>query len=194
MAAMRIAPRSIVRIIPLVIATCGVAACGSNPAVSPSGAPVPVGQGVPSHGSGCVTTAEATRVWNGIDAKLNAIEADPKHGGASYVATGSALNLIEQYLAQQLEANSFTEIEVDKLESVAIVDAGCNNGTLKLRVTMTLVKDDYVKANGKVDHADPAVGKTLHYNESFVRAGGVWKESDFQNLDNPPVTQTPQLV
>lgn len=179
--------------IPLALAVSSAVACGST-SVPATAIPVPAGAGVPANGSGCVTTAEATRIWNGIDAKLNAIEADPKHGGASFVATGNALSQIEQYLAQQLEANSFTELEVDRLDSISVVSAGCNNGTLQIRVTMTLVRDDYLKANGQVDHADPAVGKTLHYIESFKRFGGVWKETDFQSLDNPPATQTPQLV
>jgi len=186
-------PRARLALIPAAVAACAVVACGSTTAPA-TAAPVPHGAGVPAHGNGCVTNAEATRIWKAIDAKLNAIEADPKHGGASYVATGNALTQIEQYLAQQLEANSFTELEVDRLDSIAVVSPGCNNGTLQVRVTMTLVRDDYIKTNGQVDHADPAVGKTLHYIESFTRSSGVWKESDFQSLDNPPATQTPQLV
>jgi len=175
------------RVIAVAMTACGIAACGTGAA--PSLTPA-----APTHGAGCVTKAEATRIWTTIDAKLNAIEADARHGGVSTIATGSFLDQVELYLAQQLEANNFTEDEVDKLDSITVVAPGCGNGTLQLRVTLTLVKDNYVKATGQVDHADPSVGKTLHFLESFIRSGGAWKESDLQNLDNPGPSQTPQVV
>jgi hypothetical protein len=154
----------------------------------------PTGSPVPAQGTGCVTQQQATQVWTQIDTRLNAIELDPKHAGTADVATGAALTGIRQYLQQQLVAKNLTEREVDHLQSLSVVDAGCNGGTLQLRVTMTLVQDDYLATDGHVDHADAQVGKTLHILDSYVRSGGVWKESDFQDLDQPGPTQTPQLV
>lgn len=145
-------------------------------------------------GSGCVTDSQAKQIWTDIDNRLNAMEADPKHATPASVTTGRALEGVQQYLAQQLEANNWTEHEVDKLESLTVVNAGCNNGTLTLRVTMTLVTDDYLNTSGQVDHKDPSAGQTLHFLNSYTRSGGEWKENDFENLDQPGPTQSPQII
>jgi hypothetical protein len=169
------------------------AACGSSTA-SHSGSPSPSISSVPVEGSGCVTQEQATHIWTQIDAKLNAIEADPKHAGVESVTTGTALQSVQRYLQQQLEANGVTENEVDQLNALTVVNAGCNNGTLEVRVTMTLVKDEYVKTNGQLDHKDASEGKTLHFLNFYARENGSWKESDFQSLDQPAPSQTPQLI
>jgi hypothetical protein len=170
-----------------------VAACGSASSSTP---PKPGGTagGVPSQGGGCVDKAQATQIWTDIDNKLNAMEADPKHADPSTVTTGAALQGVQLYLNQQLIANNWTEHEVDKLESITVVNAGCNSSTLQLRVTMTLVTDDYLDAGGKVDHQDPSTGQTLHFLNFYQRSGGTWKETEFQNLDQPGPSQSPQII
>jgi len=141
---------------------------------------------------GCVSQSQAQQVWTQVDGQLNAIVLDPKHAGLSDVTTGNALAQIQQYIQTTLVQANLTEKEVDRLDALNILSAGCNNGTLIVHVTMTVVRDDYLNPAGKVDHSDPQVGATLHLDESFVRAGTGWKESDFTNLDSP--SQTPQLV
>jgi hypothetical protein len=161
---------------------------GGSPGSSSTPSP---GSSVPAQGTGCVSHDEAVRIWTEIDQKLNAVELDPKHAGVTDVATGQALQLINEYLQMQLVSSNFTEKEVDKLESLSIVDAGCNGGDLQVTVSEKVVQDDYLKPNGQVDHADPAVGTTLQLAETFTRSGGTWKESDFRDMSSP--TSTPQL-
>jgi len=179
-----------------------VAACSSATSTT-SGAPggsrgsaspgSPSGQGTAgAQGSGCLSHDEAVSIWTDIDHKLNAIELDPKHAGVANVATGQALELINQYLQTQLISSNFTEKEVDKLESLTVIDAGCNGGDLQVNVSETVVQDDYLRADGSVDHADSSVGSTLQLAETYIRVGGTWKQSDFRDLSSP--TATPQLV
>ena len=142
--------------------------------------------------AGCVSQSQAQQIWTQIDNQLNAIVLDPQHAGLSNVATGNALAQVQQYIQTTLVQANLTEKEVDRLDALNVLSAGCNNGTLTVHVTMTVVRDDYLNPAGKVDHSDPQVGATLHLDESYVRAGSGWKESDFTNLDSP--SQTPQLV
>jgi len=90
------------------------------------------------------------------------------------VATGSALGKERQYIQRQLVAQHLTEREVDRLDSLTVLDPGCGKGTVRVRVTVTLVQDDYLAADGHVDHSDEAVGSTFHLIESFVRSGTGW--------------------
>ncbi len=142
--------------------------------------------------AGCVSQAQAQQIWTQIDNQLNAIVLDPNHAGLSNVATGNALAQVQQYIQTTLVQANLTEKEVDRLDALNVLSAGCNNGTLTLHVTMTVVRDDYLNPAGQVDHSDPQVGATLHLDELYDRAGSGWKESDFTNLDSP--NQTPQLV
>ena len=169
-----------------------LAACSSAPPQPTARSRSP--SSAPAGGPGCVSQPQAVAIWTQIDGRLNAIEADPDHTGASAVATGAALQEIQQYLVQQLEANHWTEHEVDRLDSLALVDPGCGGGTLQVRVAVTIVTDDYLKAGGQIDHADASVGMTLHFLESYTRAGGAWKESAVVDLDRPAASQTPMLV
>lgn len=153
----------------------------------------------PAHGpsiaaTGCVTTSEATQIWTSIDNRLNAIELDPHHTGASSVTTGTALTTITTYLQQQLVAHGFTEREVDHLDQLTIVQAGCNGGRLILNVTMTLVQDDYLDAAGRVDHEDPALGHELNLLQEYVRSGNGWKETAFSDLTSRGASPTPQVL
>lgn len=174
------------------VIACGVlavliGACGSSSAKSPSSSGVPAG-------AGCVTQSQAQQIWTDIDTKLNAMEADPGHATPSTVTTGAALTGVQQYLQQQLIANKWTEKEVDKLDSLSVVSAGCNNGSLQVKVTMTLVTDEYLTASGAIDHHDPTEGQTLHFMNSYQRSGGSWKEDDFVNLDQPQPSQNPTII
>jgi hypothetical protein len=144
--------------------------------------------------TGCVTQAETTRIWTAVNHRLDAIELDPHHAGVSAVTTGNAFTAITTYLEQQLVARGLTEHEVDRLDQLRIVEAGCNRGRLVLNVTMTLVQDDYLKAGGAVDHRDSSVGSALILLQEYVRSGGSWKESDFSDLTPPASSPTPQLL
>jgi hypothetical protein len=153
----------------------------------------------PTHGasttqSGCVSQSEATQIWTSIDDRLNAVELDPHHTGASSVTTGNALATITTYLQQQLVAHGFTEREVDHLDQLTVVQAACNGSRLILNVTMTLVQDDYLNAAGTVDHQDASVGKALNMLQEYVRSGSGWKETDFSDLTPPPASPTPQIL
>ena len=142
--------------------------------------------------TGCADQNTAQRIWSSLDQRLNAIALDPAHAGLEAVATGSALDKERLYIQERLVAQHLTEREVDRLDSLAVLDPGCGKGMLRVRVTVTLVQDDYLAADGHVDHADEAVGSTFHLIESFVRSGADWKEVDFVDADQP--TPTPQLL
>jgi len=169
------------------VAAVILTACSSSTAATQSPSPT-------APGKGCVSTAQARQVWTQIDKQLNAIELDPKHAGVANVATGQARLLINQYLQQQLVANNFTEREVDRLDALVVEVAGCGGRELQVRVTETVVTDDYLNPAGKVDHRDPAVGTTIHIRETLVRSGASWKESNFIDLDQPQPTQSPVVV
>jgi hypothetical protein len=154
---------------------------------------------VPTHGastaqSGCVSQVAATQIWTSIDNRLNAIELDPHHVGASAVTTGNALTTITTYLQQQLVAHSLTEREVDHLDQLTVVQAGCNGGRLVLNITMTLAQDDYLSATGKIDHEDADVGQALNLLQEYVRSGSGWKEIDFSDLTRPAASPTPPIL
>ena len=167
-------------------AGCLLAALISSCAAPPSG--------TSTTKTGCVSQAQATQIWMGVDGQLNAIELDPHHTGLSSVTTGNALTTINAYLQQQLVARSFTEREVDHLDQLTVVQAGCNGTRLVLNVTMTLVQDDYVNAAGKVDHQDTSVGRQLNLLQEYVRSGAGWKETDFSDLTAPGASPTPQIL
>ncbi|HEX6538297.1 MAG TPA: hypothetical protein VF155_03865 [Candidatus Dormibacteraeota bacterium] len=163
----------------LLLSGCGAAPAGTftaHASAAPSG-------GLPAQGSGCVSQSEAMRIWTDINDATDAMEADPKAAMPSVFTSGAALAAVQQYLAQQLVANNWTEHEVDRLDALSIVDAGCNNGTLQLHVTITVVTDEYLTANGQVDHHDTSEGQQAHLSNSYVRFGGKWKETELLDLD-----------
>ncbi|HEY6470027.1 MAG TPA: hypothetical protein VI434_09680 [Candidatus Dormibacteraeota bacterium] len=151
-------------------------------------------QGTSTARTGCVSQSQATQIWTSIDDRLNAIELEPHHSGLPAVTTGNAFTTITKYLQQQLVAHGFTEREVDHLDELTVVQAGCNNGRLILNVTMTLVQDDYLNAAGKVDHQDASVGRQLNILQEYVRSGSGWKETDFSDLTPPASSPTPQIL
>lgn len=150
---------------------------------------------VKAQGSGCVSQSQAEQIWTAIDDQVVAFEANPKKATPESIATGAALQAVQQYLSGQLVANKWTEREVDKLDSITVVNAGCNNGTLIVHGTMTLVTDEYLSADGKVDHHDSEEGSQQEFVDNYVRVGGFWKESQLQNPNQgPPGTPTPQII
>jgi hypothetical protein len=163
-----------------------LASCATPPAARSTSAP-PVK-------TGCVTQTEATRVWMTVNHRLAAIELDPHHGGVSAVTSGNALAQITTYMEQQLVARGLTEHEVDRLDRLSVVQAGCSGSRLIVNVTMTLVQDDYLKAGGAVDHRDPSVGRAFNLLQEYVQSGGSWKESDLSDLTPPGASPTPQLL
>jgi len=172
------------------LAVCIAAAALTASCAAPSAAtatPKPV------EGTGCVTQSEATRIWATINHRLDAIELDSRHGGAAAVTTGNALAEITTYL-EHLVAQGLTEREVDRLDRLTVVQAGCDGGRLIVNINMTVVQDDYLKAGGGFDHRDPSAGTTLNLLQAYVRAGGSWKESDSSNLTPPAAGPTPQLL
>jgi hypothetical protein len=176
-------PRTLITSLFAVVLLCACGGGARTAAPAPSGSPR----------TGCVSQAEATRIWKDLDRKLNALENDPRNAKVEAVATGQAADLIKQYLQEQLIAHGFTEREVDKLRSLTVLEAGCDGGRLQVQVTETVVQDDYVKPNGQLDHSDALVGKTINVVQTFVRSGAGWKESDFADLDQGTPSPTPQL-
>lgn len=167
-------------------------ACGASSAkATPAGGAI---GGVRAQGSGCVSQAQAQQIWTDIDNRIIAFEAHPKTATPESVATGAALEAIQTYLAQQLEANNWTEREVDKLDSLTVANAGCNNGTLVVHGTITLVTDEYLAGDGQVDHHDSQEGQKQDFIDNYVRVGGYWKQSQLQNPNQAAPTASPQVI
>lgn len=131
-------------------------------------------------------------MWKQVDDALIAVQLDPKHAGLDRVATGQALLQFRDYLRSKLESKGFTERELDRLKSLTVIRAGCDGSELAVRVTVTLVADDYLRADGSVDHRDPAVGTDVTTLETFVRAGGTWKESSIADPNAP--SPSPNII
>jgi hypothetical protein len=129
----------------------------------------PPATSTPAATTGCVTPVQATHIWMTVNHRLAAIELDPHHVGVSAVTTGNALAQITTYMEEQLVARGLTEHEVDRLDQLSVVQAGCNGSRLIVNVTMTLVQDDYLKAGGAVDHRDPSVGRAFTLLQEYVR-------------------------
>ena len=163
-----------------------LASCATPPTVRATSTPMAK--------TGCVTQTEAMRIWTMVNHRLDAIELDPHHAGVSAVTTGNALAQITTYMEQQLVAYGLTEHEVDRLDQLSVVQAGCNGSRLIVNVTMTLVQDDYLKAGGAVDHRDPSVGRAFNLLQEYVQSGGSWKETDLSDLTPPGASPTPQLL
>lgn len=175
----RAGPRALLTLAVVLVAGCAPSPSKATPAASKTG---------------CLTQTQATSVWGSVNSRIDAIELDPHHTGASSVTTGNALTAITTYLKQQLTGPDLTEREVDHLDHLTVVQGGCNGGLLILNVTMTLVQDDYLNAAGKIDHQDPSVGQQLNLLQEYARSDGVWKETAFSDLTPPAATPTPQTV
>ena len=135
---------------------------------------------------GCVNKQQAEQVWTDVSARLDALALHPDLGAVDGVAQGTAASQLRQYLQQQLIDAHLTEREKSHLDDLVIVRAACGSQPLTLRVTETLVQDDYLRADGSVDHQDAGVGQTAHLLESFVRSGDTWKVTTIASLDQSP--------
>jgi hypothetical protein len=162
------------------VASCATPPAPSTPRLGPN--------------TGCVTQSQATHIWVTVNHRLATLELDPHHAGVSAVTTGDALVQITTYMDQQLLARGLTEHEVDRLDHLSVVQAGCNGSSLIVNVTMTLVQDDYLKASGAVDHRDASVGRAFNLLQEYLYSGGSWKESDLTDLTPPGASTTPQLL
>lgn len=160
----------------VVLAGCG----GSSSSAAPQ-----AGGPSPARSSSCVDVRAATEVWKDVNRRLNAVTRSADHGGLDGAATGAAAALLRQYIDAQLIAKKLTEREQDRLDSLTVTDGGCSGGPLVVEVRETLVGDDYIAADGHVDHADAKVGTASHFQNTYVRAGSTWKLSDLQDLDAP---------
>jgi hypothetical protein len=157
---------------------------GSHGGALPAGA-VPGVATTPGSGS-CLDEAGARRVWADINARLEALVLHPDIGRIADVAQGAAATQMQQYLQQRLIDENLTEREVERLDDLTIVQAGCGSQPLTVRVIETLVQDDYIDADGVLDHSDPGVGSASHVLESYVRSGNVWKVITISSLDQTP--------
>jgi hypothetical protein len=171
-------------------ALLALAACGS---ATSRAAPTPTVAAAPTAGAGCVDAAAARAIWTTINNRLNAIQLDPNHAGLADVSTGAALTVRSDYIRTTLTDKHLTEREVDRLDNLSVTNGGCTGGALTVDVTITLTKDDYLRADGTVDHADASVGTQFERVITYVRTGGVWKESDITDLGGGQ-TQAPSLV
>jgi hypothetical protein len=139
----------------------------------------------PSPGQ-CLTVSQARQVWSDVNGRLDALVLHPTLAGVDAIAQGSAAVQMRQYIQQRLLDQKLTEREKSRLDDLIVVQAGCGSQALTVRSTSTLVQDDYLAADGHVDHADPGVGSTTHLLESYARSGGVWKVTSLTSLDQTP--------
>ena len=142
----------------------------------------------------CLDTAGARRVWTDVSKRLDALALQPDVARVSGVAEGSAADQLRTYLQQTLIDKQLHEREQERLDGISVVQAGCNGQPLTVRATETLVQDDYLAADGHVDHVDKGVGQTTHLLESYVRSGSTWKVIDITSLDLPTPSPSGNFV
>jgi hypothetical protein len=140
----------------------------------------------PTATTGCLNDSQARAIWNDLNGRLDALVLHPDLNKIADVAQGTAATDMRQYIQQKLLDHKLTEREHERLDSLSIVQAGCNGQPVTLRVTETLVQDDYLAADGHIDHQDPAVGSASHLLESFARSGSTWKVTSIASLDQTP--------
>jgi hypothetical protein len=153
---------------------------GSLPASS-----VPGVLQTPQSGS-CTSNAQARQVWSDVSGRLDALVLHPSLSGVDAVAQGAAATQMRQYIQQRLLDHNLSEREKSRLDDLSIVQPGCGLQPLTVRVTETLMQDDYLASDGHVDHVDAGVGQTSHLLETYVRSGGTWKVLDIASLDQSP--------
>jgi hypothetical protein len=138
----------------------------------------------------CVNKQGAQQVWTEVSDRLDALVLHPALSGVDAVAQGTAATQMRTYIQQRLLDNHLTERERSKLDDLSVVQPACGAQPLTVRVTVTLVQDDYLAADGHVDHADPGVGQTNHLLQSYVRSGATWKLITIASLDQSPAPGT----
>jgi hypothetical protein len=138
----------------------------------------------------CVSKAQAQQVWTDVSNRLDALVLHPALSGVDAVAQGTAAAQIRAYLQQRLLDQGLSEREKSRLDDLTVVQSGCGSQPLTVRVTETLLQDDYLAADGSVDHADPGVGQTSHLLQSYMRSGATWKLVTITSLDQSPAPGT----
>jgi hypothetical protein len=140
-------------------------------------------------GSGaCVTQAQARAVWQSVDGRVNALELHPSLSGVDAVAQGTAATQLRQYVQQRLLDQHLSEREVQRLDSLSVLQPACGSQPLTVRAYVTLVQDDYLAADGHVDHRDPGVGQTSEVLDSYVRTADSWKVVTIASLGPPSLS------
>jgi len=161
---------------------------GSVPATSVPGVtetPVP---------GACVGESAARGIWTDVSHRLDALVLHPTLSGVGSVATGTAAQQIRQYIQQTLLDKHLTEREQERLDALSVVQPGCNGAFLTIRATETLVRDDYLAADGHVDHVDAGLGQTHQLLESYQRTGSTWKVFAIVPLDEPTPSPSGQII
>ena len=133
----------------------------------------------------CLDEAKARAVWDDVSQRLDALALHPDLDRVGDVAEGTAAEGLRRYLQDTLISKHLTEREKERVDALNVVQPGCGGQPLTVRLTETLVQDDYLAADGHVDHQDPGVGQQHHLIESFVRAGDTWKVITIAPLDAP---------
>jgi hypothetical protein len=137
-------------------------------------------------GSGaCITEAQARGVWQTVDDRVNALVLHPSTAAVAALAQGTAATQLRAYVQQRLLDQHLTEREVQRLDSISVLQPACGSQPLTVRVYVTLVQDDYLAADGHVDHRDPGVGQSSEVIESYVRTPGGWKVITIATLGTP---------
>jgi hypothetical protein len=139
-------------------------------------------------GGTCLTQAQARAVWQNVDERMTALELHPSLSGVDAVAQGTAATQLRQYLQQRLLDQHLSEREVQRLDSISVLQFACGSQPLTVRAYVTLVQDDYLAADGHVDHRDPGVGQTSEVLLSYVRTPGGWKVITIASLGAPPAS------
>jgi hypothetical protein len=147
----------------------------------------------PAPGS-CIDDTQARTVWNDVTRRLDTLVLHPDVTRIGTVARGTVAQDIRLYLQQTLLDKHLTERERERLDAVHVIQPGCNGQPLLVMVTETLVQDDYLAADGHVDHVDAGVGHTHKSLETYARTGATWLLTGLQPLDQPTPTDTGQTV
>lgn len=136
----------------------------------------------------CVAQAEARAVWQGVNTRVDALVLHPSLAAVDGVAQGTAAVQLRQYVQQRLLDQHLTEREVQRLDSLTVVQPACGSQPLTVRAAVTLVQDDYLAADGHVDQHDPGVGQASQVIESYVRTTSGWKVITIARVGQPSVS------
>jgi len=179
-----LAAAGVVVIVAAVAVAAAVLRIGSGASSSLNAGAVPGVTQTPAPGP-CLDATHARTVWNDVTRRLDALALHPDTTRVGDAAEGTAAEQLRTYLQQTLIDKNLHEREQERLDDISVVQAGCNGQPLTIHATETLVRDDYLAADGHVDHVDSGVGRTTHLLESYVRSGTTWKVIVISPLDQP---------
>jgi hypothetical protein len=160
----------------------GRATAGSNSVPASS---VPGVTSTPAPGP-CLDDQQARGVWSDVTKRLDALVLHPDLARVATVAQGTAAQEISDYVQHTLLDHHFTEREHERLDDLSVVQPGCGGQPLSVRVTETLVQDDYLAPDGHVDHRDAGVGQSHQLLETYMHTASGWKVIDIASLDATP--------